>query len=217
MHTASGNLESRIANIAAIVGDAHARTNAGSAAADQHDPPCASRLRDRLDHRRPRSASQHVRTSVRTRENMLTTSLPGARSHESLIANESAQFEWPEFDERTAISLCCTSDTTGDPKDVLYSHPKWQERLLLVVVLKPGAAATREEILDVFAGKVAKWWIPPAHCQRCGERDLLILDEQKRMASVERLLRTSGFGVLHRLRCVDTPVPCDRDTLIAIR
>jgi acyl-CoA synthetase (AMP-forming)/AMP-acid ligase II len=53
---------------------------------------------------------------------MPATSLPQARSYESLIAKESDQFEWPEFDERTASSLCYTSGTTGDPKGVLYSH-----------------------------------------------------------------------------------------------
>jgi fatty-acyl-CoA synthase len=39
-------------------------------------------------------------------------------------------------------------------------HPKWDERPLLCVVLKPGAHATREELLAWFEGKVAKWWIP---------------------------------------------------------
>jgi fatty-acyl-CoA synthase len=39
-------------------------------------------------------------------------------------------------------------------------HPKWQERPLLIAVLKPGATATREEVLQFFEGKVAKWWIP---------------------------------------------------------
>lgn len=53
---------------------------------------------------------------------MPTTTLPGARSYESLIAQESSEFEWPDFDERTASSLCYTSGTTGDPKGVLYSH-----------------------------------------------------------------------------------------------
>jgi acyl-CoA synthetase (AMP-forming)/AMP-acid ligase II len=53
---------------------------------------------------------------------MPTTSLANAVSYESLIENESTSFEWPEFDERTASSLCYTSGTTGDPKGVLYSH-----------------------------------------------------------------------------------------------
>jgi 3-(methylthio)propionyl---CoA ligase len=43
---------------------------------------------------------------------------------------------------------------------IAIPHPKWQERPLLVVVLKPGASASREDLLQFFAGKVAKWWIP---------------------------------------------------------
>ncbi|EHP40406.1 long-chain-fatty-acid--CoA ligase [Cupriavidus basilensis OR16] len=39
-------------------------------------------------------------------------------------------------------------------------HPKWDERPLLVVMKKPGAEVTREELLKYFEGKVAKWWIP---------------------------------------------------------
>jgi fatty-acyl-CoA synthase len=39
-------------------------------------------------------------------------------------------------------------------------HPKWDERPLLVVVLKPGHSATRDEILKYLSGKIAKWWMP---------------------------------------------------------
>ena len=39
-------------------------------------------------------------------------------------------------------------------------HPKWDERPLLLVVLKPGAVLSREAMLEFFEGKVAKWWIP---------------------------------------------------------
>jgi fatty-acyl-CoA synthase len=39
-------------------------------------------------------------------------------------------------------------------------HPKWDERPLLVVVLKQGASATREEILAFMKGNVASWWMP---------------------------------------------------------
>ena len=31
---------------------------------------------------------------------------------------------------------------------------------MLVVVLKPGATATADEILDFYAGKIAKWQVP---------------------------------------------------------
>jgi len=40
------------------------------------------------------------------------------------------------------------------------AHPKWDERPLLVVVRKPGASVTREELLAFYEGKIAKWWTP---------------------------------------------------------
>jgi fatty-acyl-CoA synthase len=40
------------------------------------------------------------------------------------------------------------------------SHPKWQERPLACVVLKPGEEAGRDEILGFLQGRVAKWWLP---------------------------------------------------------
>jgi acyl-CoA synthetase (AMP-forming)/AMP-acid ligase II len=40
------------------------------------------------------------------------------------------------------------------------AHPKWDERPMLVVVKRPGAELTREELLAFFEGKIAKWWTP---------------------------------------------------------
>jgi 3-(methylthio)propionyl---CoA ligase len=39
-------------------------------------------------------------------------------------------------------------------------HPKWDERPLLLVVKRPGATVTRDEMIRFFDGRVAKWWIP---------------------------------------------------------
>jgi fatty-acyl-CoA synthase len=50
------------------------------------------------------------------------TELSALGCYEGLLAAESEDFEWPEFDERTAASLCYTSGTTGSPKGALYSH-----------------------------------------------------------------------------------------------
>jgi fatty-acyl-CoA synthase len=41
-------------------------------------------------------------------------------------------------------------------------HPKWDERPLLVVVLKPGQNVPKKAILDYLSGKIAKWWMPDA-------------------------------------------------------
>jgi fatty-acyl-CoA synthase len=39
-------------------------------------------------------------------------------------------------------------------------HPKWDERPLLVIVLKKDTSATRDEILAFMQGKIASWWMP---------------------------------------------------------
>ncbi len=39
-------------------------------------------------------------------------------------------------------------------------HPKWDERPIVLVVKKPGAELTREELLAFYEGKIAKWQIP---------------------------------------------------------
>jgi fatty-acyl-CoA synthase len=54
---------------------------------------------------------------------------------------------------------------TGHPKALLaavigVAHPKWDERPLLLVKLKEGESATKQEFLDFLEGKIAKWWMP---------------------------------------------------------
>ena len=39
-------------------------------------------------------------------------------------------------------------------------HPKWSERPLACVVVKPGETLTREDVLAHLDGRVAKWWLP---------------------------------------------------------
>jgi acyl-CoA synthetase (AMP-forming)/AMP-acid ligase II len=40
------------------------------------------------------------------------------------------------------------------------AHPKWDERPLLLVIKRPGAQTTREELLAFFEGKIARFWMP---------------------------------------------------------
>jgi fatty-acyl-CoA synthase len=39
-------------------------------------------------------------------------------------------------------------------------HPKWTERPLACVVVKPGEEVSREEILAFLDGRIARWWLP---------------------------------------------------------
>ena len=43
---------------------------------------------------------------------------------------------------------------------IAVPHPKWQERPLATVVLKPEASATKEELIEFLTPRVAKWWLP---------------------------------------------------------
>jgi len=40
------------------------------------------------------------------------------------------------------------------------AHPKWDERPVLIIKLKPGEAEDKQEHLDFLVGKIAKWWMP---------------------------------------------------------
>ena len=62
-------------------------------------------------HDRPRAHARHEQDPERA-----------CLCYEELIADKPGTLAWPDFDEKTASSLCCTSGTTGDPKGVLYSH-----------------------------------------------------------------------------------------------
>ncbi|MFN4092599.1 MAG: long-chain-fatty-acid--CoA ligase [Brevundimonas sp.] len=53
----------------------------------------------------------------------------------------------------------------GHPKVELAAvigaaHPKWDERPVLVIKLKPGETENKQEHLDFLVGKIAKWWMP---------------------------------------------------------
>ena len=53
----------------------------------------------------------------------------------------------------------------GHPKVELAAvigaaHPKWDERPVLLVKLKPGQTQDKQEHLDFLVGKIAKWWMP---------------------------------------------------------
>ena len=53
----------------------------------------------------------------------------------------------------------------GHPKAAIAAvvgilHPKWDERPLLLVQLKPGETAEKSEFITHLNGKIAKWWMP---------------------------------------------------------
>ena len=56
------------------------------------------------------------------RDEKVLEQLPNALFFDELLAENNPDFDWPQFDEKLASSLCYTSGTTGNPKGILYSH-----------------------------------------------------------------------------------------------
>ncbi|MFT3789948.1 MAG: 3-(methylthio)propionyl-CoA ligase [Rudaea sp.] len=63
---------------------------------------------------------------------------------------------------------------------VAVADARWGERPVLVAVLKPGQAFGRQDMLDLYAGKVSKWSIPD---------DVIVVDELPHTAT-GKLLKT---------------------------
>jgi 3-(methylthio)propionyl---CoA ligase len=87
------------------------------------------------------------------------TTLPGLLCHEELLEAQDDRYEWPQFDENAASSLCYTSGTTGNPKGVLYSH-----RSTLLHTL----AAAQPDALNLSARDVVLPAVPMFHVNAWG-------------------------------------------------
>lgn len=70
----------------------------------------------------PRLRTVRAYVAMTDRAHLPAVEVPQLLCWDDFVAAQSSDYTWPEFDERTASSLCYTSGTTGKPKGVLYSH-----------------------------------------------------------------------------------------------
>lgn len=70
----------------------------------------------------PRLKSVKAFIAMTDRAHMPAINVPNLMCFDELLDAQSTEYTWPEFDEKSASSLCYTSGTTGNPKGVLYSH-----------------------------------------------------------------------------------------------
>jgi len=57
-------------------------------------------------------------------------------------------------------NIAMSHDAVLQAACIAIFHPKWDERPLMLVVKKPGRDVSKEELLQFYDGKIAKWWTP---------------------------------------------------------
>jgi len=91
--------------------------------------------------------------------------IPNLLVYEELIADRPGTFAWPQFDERTASSLCYTSGTTGNPKGVLYHHRSTLLHAYASALPDGIGISARDTVLPVVPMfHVNAWGLPYSGC-----------------------------------------------------
>jgi fatty-acyl-CoA synthase len=129
-----------------------------------------------LEHRDKMPTVQHV--IVMTDEaHMNPAAYPGALCFETLLAGQSADCVWGDFDENTAAGLCYTSGTTGNPKGVLYSHRSNFLHTLVTMGKDVMGISATDTVLPVVPMFHANAWGLAFSCSAIGAK--LVMPGQK--------------------------------------
>lgn len=87
--------------------------------------------------------------------------IPGLVSYEAWIGAQADTYEWPDFDENSASSMCYTSGTTGHPKAALYSHRSTMLHALSGALPDALGMSARDAVLPVVPMfHVNAWGLP---------------------------------------------------------
>ncbi|MBP6901784.1 MAG: long-chain-fatty-acid--CoA ligase [Burkholderiaceae bacterium] len=92
---------------------------------------------------------------------------------DELVERQSGDYSWPEFDERTASSLCYTSGTTGNPKGVLYSHRSTLLHTLMELAPDTFGVSSEETIMLIVPMFHANAWGTPYAAAMVGTKLVL--------------------------------------------
>ena len=87
--------------------------------------------------------------------------IPNLISYEAWITKQPSKYEWPQFDENSASSMCYTSGTTGNPKAALYSHRSTTLHAYAAALPDVMSLSARDSVLPVVPMfHVNAWGIP---------------------------------------------------------
>ncbi len=87
--------------------------------------------------------------------------IPNLVAYEDWIARHPTTYDWPQFDENSASSMCYTSGTTGNPKGALYSHRSTLLHAYAAALPDVMGLSARDSVLPVVPMfHVNAWGIP---------------------------------------------------------
>ncbi|BBX63090.1 long-chain-fatty-acid--CoA ligase [Mycobacterium saskatchewanense] len=129
--------------------------------------------------------------------------------YRDVIDGESAEFDWPEIDEKSAAAMCYTSGTTGNPKGVVYSHRSSFLHAMAACTTNGIGVGASDSVLPIVPMFHANAWGLPYAALMAGA-DLVLpdchLDARSLIGMVEDLRPTLAGAVptiwndvLHRL------------------
>jgi fatty-acyl-CoA synthase len=107
------------------------------------------------------------------RAHMPELDLPNLHCFDELMAAQSTRYIWPEFEERSASSLCYTSGTTGNPKGVLYSHRSTMLHTLMELAPDTFGISSAETLLLIVPMFHANAWGAPYAAAMVGAKLVL--------------------------------------------
>jgi acyl-CoA synthetase (AMP-forming)/AMP-acid ligase II len=90
--------------------------------------------------------------------------------YEELLEKQTAEFEWPSFDERTAACLCYTSGTTGNPKGSVYAHRSTYIHAYGAALPDVFNLSVRQVVLPVVPMFHVNAWGLPYSCPLAGSK-----------------------------------------------
>ncbi|MGC3937188.1 long-chain fatty acid--CoA ligase [Roseobacter sp. EG26] len=153
--------------------------------------PLVAAIRDQL------TSLKHI-VLLEARADEAAKTLPDIIAYDDLIASGDDRFEWPQFDELTASSLCYTSGTTGNPKGVLFSHRSTVLHSFACNLADSIGFSAMDVVLPVVPMFHVNAWGSPYACAMVGARMVLPgpgLDGPSLVALIDRHKVNIALGV----------------------
>jgi 3-(methylthio)propionyl---CoA ligase len=96
--------------------------------------------------------------------------IPNLVAYEDWLGAQPDTYEWPDFDENSASSMCYTSGTTGNPKGVVYSHRSTLLHAWAAALPDALNISSRDAILPVVPMFHANAWAVPYSAAAIGTK-----------------------------------------------